>query len=123
MRREYSEWMRILRQQSAGKRDLSILGRDWEVTELVVALVFFYRHVIAQFESVERAMQQMRRSGVEEVRLSNSSIGTEQVNQFNNVVRRYRALIRDYGIPDQLLVEHDINRFGELLTTYLRGQE
>ena len=123
MRREYYEWTRILRQQAANRRGLAALSRDWEVTELIVALVFFYRHVIAQFESVERAMQQMQRSGIENVRLSDSRIGAAQIEQLNGVVRQYRALIRDYGIPDQLLVEHDIRRFGEQLATYLRGQE
>lgn len=123
MRREYYEWTRILRQQTASRRALSELSRDWEVTELVVALVFFYRHVIAQFESVERALQQMRRSGVETVRLSDSQIGAAQIEQLNGVVRQYHALIREYGIPDRLLVEHDITRFGEQLASYLRGQE
>lgn len=123
MRREYYEWVRILRQQAANKRALAALNRDWEVTELVVALVFFYRHVIAQFESVERAMQQMRRSNVRVVRLSHSEVGAEQLGQFDTVVRQYYALTREFGLPDSLLAEHDINRFGELLSQYLKGHE
>ena len=123
MRHEYYEWVRILRQQSANKRAFAALNRDWEVTELVIALVFFYRHVIAQFESMERAMQQMRRSDVRVVRLSHSQVGAEQLGQFNSVVRQYYALTREFGIPESLLAEHDITRFGEHLSQYLKGQE
>jgi hypothetical protein len=123
MLREHYDLLSILKRMAEGNRRLAPLKRDFSVTELVLALVIFHRHVIAQFESVKRAMQQMQRSGISSVRLGDSKIGADGLAQMEAAVRQFYGLVGEFQIPKEILQEHDIKALAQMLADYLKGKE
>lgn len=123
MFREYSSLLGILKKMVEGKQRLAPLKRDWEVTELMLALVIFHRHVIAQFESVKRAMQQMNRSEISLVRLGDSKIGYDGLAEMDVAVRQFYGLVSGFQIPTAIFLEHDIKEFAKMLADFLKEKE
>lgn len=105
------------------RQELAPLRRDPQVTELLLALSVFYRHVIAPFEGAGRAMTRMGRHDISVVRLGASTLSTDAAQKMGIAVRQFYGLLREFGIPTEVLREHDIKKFSSLLATYLRVQE
>jgi hypothetical protein len=123
MLREHYDLLGILKRMAEGNSRLAPLKRDWVVTELMLALVVFHRHVIAQFQSVERAMQQMKRSGISSVQLGDTKIGADGLVQMEAAIRKFYGLIAKFQFPNEILLEHDIKVFAQMLADYLKGKE
>ena len=60
MLREYFDLQRILEGLTKGKEKFAVLRKDEDVTQLILALSIFYRHVITQFEGAGRVMERLR---------------------------------------------------------------
>lgn len=105
------------------RKQLDPLRRDPQVTELLLALSVFYRHVIAQFEGAGRVMMRMKRYEIPEIRLGASTLDADATRQMGITVRQFYGLLSEFGIPTEILREHDIKKFASSLAVYLRSQE
>lgn len=105
------------------RQELAPLRRDPQITELLLALSVFYRHVIAQFEGAGRVMKRMSKYEIPVVRLGASTLDAEAARQMDIAVRQFYGLLREFEIPTEILREHDIKEFANSLATYLRAQE
>jgi hypothetical protein len=142
MVREYFELHRILERLVEGRlpagddgerregerqpnfqQELAPLRRDPQVTELLLALAVFYRHIIAQFEGAGRVMKHMNKYDIQVVRLGASTLDTEAARQMEMAVRQFYQLLAEFEVPLEIIREHDIKRFAWLLATYMRAQE
>ncbi len=137
MVREYFELHRILERlvegqlsavvegerQPSFRQELAPLRRDPQVTELLLALAVFYRHIIAQFEGAGRVMMRMKKYEIPVIRLGASTLDADAARQMGLAVRQFYGLLSEYGIPMEILREHDIKEFANSLANYLRAQE
>lgn len=105
------------------RQKLAPLRRDPQMTELLLALSVFYRHVIAQFEGAGRVMKRMSTYQIPEVRLGSSTLDVDAARQMDIAVRQFYSLLREFEIPTEILREHDIKEFASTLATYVRTRE
>jgi len=105
------------------RQNLAPLSRDPQVTELLLALAVFYRHIIAQFEGAGRVMMRMKKYEIPLIRLGASTLDADAARQMGIAVRQFYGLLSEYGIPMEILREHDIKEFASSLAAYLRSQE
>lgn len=142
MVREYFELLRILeklvdgqlpsvddgerkdgKRQTTFQNELAPLKSDFQVTELLLALAVFYRHIIAQFEGAGRVMKRMNKLDIQVVRLGASTLDAEAAWQMGKAVRQFYQLLGEFEVPREIIQEHDIKRFAWLLATYMRTQK
>lgn len=123
MVREYFDCRSILKRMTEGKAQFSALRRDEEVTDLMLALAVFYRHVITQFEGAEMVMTRMRASNISVVRMGETKLDAASVDAMHIAVRQFYGLISQYLVPVEIFREHDLREFARALTTYLKAQE
>lgn len=109
--------------QTTFLNELAPLKRDPQVTELLLALAVFYRHIIAQFEGAGRVMKRMNKYEIQVVRLGASTLDAEAARQMEMAVRQFYQLLAEFEVPLEIIREHDIKRFAWLLATYMRAQK
>jgi hypothetical protein len=109
--------------QTTFRNDLAPLKRDPQVTELLLAMAVFYRHIIAQFEGAGRVMKRMNKYNIQVVRLGASTLDAEATWQMKKAVRQFYQLLAEFNVPREIIQEHDIKRFAWLMATFIGAQE
>ena len=122
MLREYFDLQRILEGLTKGKEKFAVLRKDEDVTQLILALSIFYRHVITQFEGAGRVMERLRASDIGVVQMGTSKLDGEVAKQMDIAIRQFYGLMAEFRIPKEVFLEHDIKKYAKLLTDYLKTQ-